>query len=276
MAHNAAKELFRGDPMVDPGASGTITVDRLPAYVPIKSLTTETRTLAAPTRAGAIAILCLRTDGGDVTLTVTGGYDEGGSTTYVFTEIGQYLLLVSIETAVGTYVWRLVTSAVIPGTSVAGQALVLDSNSEINDVGVIKSQDTIIATAAVLALFTTPIQVLPAPATGVYIEFLGAYVFLDYAGTAYAADAGEDLCIKYTDASGDIVSTSIDGEEFEATADALFQMTPVPTAPNIVTHLSATALVAHVLVGNWVTGTSPLKIRVLYREIRKASLEAIA
>jgi hypothetical protein len=162
------------------------------------------------------------------------------------------------------------------GTVAINKALVPDANRELDGIGVIKKADKLIATAAVLTLFTTAVEVVPAPAAGIYLEFLGAYVFLDYAGTAYAADAGEDLCLKYTDASGDIISTSIDGEEFEATADALYIMSPVPTAPNIVTHPSATAIVAHVLVGNWATGTSPLKIRCYYREIRKAALEAIA
>ena len=40
--------------------------------------------------------------------------------------------------------------------------------------------------------------------------------------------------------------------------------------------LSNAAIVAHVLVGNWATGNSPLKIRCYYREIRKTALEAIA
>jgi hypothetical protein len=155
--------------------------------------------------------------------------------------------------------------------------LTLDGSTlELAGLGVVRVADKLISSAQVLQLNATPIEVVPAPGAGVYLEFLGAYVFLDYAGTAYAADAGEDLCIRYTDGTGDIVSTSIDGEEFEATADALFIMSPVPTAPNVVTHPANAALVAHLLVGEWATGNSPLKIRCYYREIRKAALEAIA
>ena len=163
----------------------------------------------------------------------------------------------------------------VAGTPAAAKVLMPDANLEINGIGVIKKADVLIATAAVLTLNTTPVEVIPAPAAGTYHEFLGAYVFLDYAGTAYAADAGEDLCLRYTDSSGDVVSTDIDGEEFEATADALFIMSPVPTAPNVITHAAA-AIVAHNKVGNWATGNSPLKIRAYYRVIRKAALEAIA
>lgn len=136
--------------------------------------------------------------------------------------------------------------------------------------------DTLVSSAAVLTLNATPVTLVAAPGAAFFTEFVAAYVFLDYGGTAYAADAGEDLCVRYTDASGDIVSTSIDGEEFEATADSLYVMTPVPTAPNVITHGANAALVLHLLVGEWATGNSPLKVRVLYRLVRKASLEAIA
>lgn len=141
---------------------------------------------------------------------------------------------------------------------------------------VIHRADKIIATGGVLALNATPIAVIPAGGSGVYHEFLGGVVFLDYAGTAYAADAGEDLCLRYTDGSGDIVSNDIDGEEFEATADAVYILSPVPTNPNVAQHLANTAIFAHIKSGEWATGTSPLKIRAFYRKHNKTALEAIA
>lgn len=281
-AHNAAIELHsRYLQVADPGNAGTITIDRNLAYVPLVSAGAETRTLARPTAEGVRCTLAMKTDGGDITVTVTGGLNESGDTTFVFSDAGQFADFVSCE-AGGSFFWRKVSdystgnlAPVTAGTSAASGSLVLDSNSELNGIGVLRKQDTIIATAAVLTLNSTPVTVLAAPAAGFYNEFVAAYVFLDFATTAYAADAGEDLCLKYTDASGDIISTSVDGEEFEAIADALYMLHPVPTAPNVVTHLAA-AVVAHVLVGNWATGDSPLKFRVLYRTIRTASLEAIA
>lgn len=281
--HRWNKDGYIGQGILpDPGASDTIFVDRQLCYVPLVSATAETRTLARPVRVGIDVTIAMKTDGGNITLTVTGGYDESGTTSFVFSDAGQFIRLVSCE-AGGTFFWRKMSDhlttqggATTLGTSAAGEALTLDSNGELNDVGVILTQDTIIATAAVLTLNATPVTVVTAPGSGVYLEFVAAYVFLDFATTAYAADAGEDLCIKLTDASGDIVSTSIDGEEFEAIADALYIMTPVPTAPNVITHVVNTPLVAHLLVGEWATGDSPLKIRTLYRKIRAASLEAIA
>lgn len=281
--HRWNKDGYLGqNRMKDPGTGKSIAVDRQLAYVPLVSTTSETRTLARPVKQGIKVTLVHETDGGDIVLTVTGGYDETGNTTFTFSDAGQFITLESILTGT-TYSWRKVADhlsaqygATTLGTSAASQALTLDSNSELNGIGVLRKTDTIIATAAVLTLNATPVTLVAAPGSGVYIEFVAAYVFLDFATTAYAADAGEDLCIKLTDASGDIVSTSIDGEEFEATADALFIMTPVPTAPNVVTHPANAALVAHLLVGEWATGDSPLKIRTIYRLVRKAALEAIA
>lgn len=106
-AHNANKELFRAEPMADPGSAGTITVDRSPCYVPLTSAAAETRTLAVPTRAGAVLTLGGRVLVGSITLTVTSGYDETGNTVLTFTEAGQAALFVSVEVAADTFRWRL-------------------------------------------------------------------------------------------------------------------------------------------------------------------------
>jgi len=112
-SHNTAIELHSDYlKMVDPGNAGSISVDRNLAYVPLVSgAGAETRTLARPTREGVYATLCLKTDGGgDITLTVTGGYNEAGTTTVVFSDAGQFMTFVSCE-AGGSYFWRLVASS---------------------------------------------------------------------------------------------------------------------------------------------------------------------
>lgn len=221
----------------------------------------------------------------NITITPASGTIDGAATYVISENYGSVIL----EYATTQAEWGVIATGkavgdaelaflngVTAGAGAASKAMVLDANSELNGIGVIKKADVLIPTAEVLALNGTPKTLVAAPGAGVYLEFLGAYVFLDYAGVAYAADAGEDLCVRYTNASGDIVSTSIDGEEFEAAADALYIMSPVPTAPNIITHGANAPLVLHLLVGEWATGTSPLKVRTYYREIRKAALEAIA
>lgn len=90
---------------VDPGDAGTITVDRNPCYVPLVSAGAETRTLGRPTRVGVLAFLYFKTDGGDITLTVTGGYTEAGDTTFTFSDAGQLLGLVSCFDGTN-YHWR--------------------------------------------------------------------------------------------------------------------------------------------------------------------------
>jgi hypothetical protein len=107
-AHNAPFESFsQAVELVDPGASGTISVNRTPCVVKLISAAAETRTLARPTRVGAQVTLQFKTDGGDITLTVTGGYNTNGDTTYTFSAVGQFVQFVSIEYG-GTYYWRKV------------------------------------------------------------------------------------------------------------------------------------------------------------------------
>jgi len=166
--------------------------------------------------------------------------------------------------------------AITPGTSEASKAIVLDSNSELNDIGVIKSVDKIVSTSEVLALNATPITVLSAVGSGVYPEFLGAYVFLDYNSAAYADDAGEDLVIQNL-SGGAEVSQSADGSLFDGTADALVWVGPKGgEAITTSTLVDNGGFEVTIQSGEWITGNSPLKIRLYYREIRKAALEAIA
>ena len=107
-SHNTAIELHSDYlKMVDPGNAGSISVDRTPAYVPLVSgAGAETRTLARPTREGAELTLCMDTDGGgDITLTVTGGYNEAGSTTFVFANAGEFAKFTACKSG-ATYFWR--------------------------------------------------------------------------------------------------------------------------------------------------------------------------
>lgn len=106
----------------DPGNGGTITPDKGLAIVNLVSAGAETRTLGRPTREGTIYTLSVHTDGGDITVTVTGGYNEAGTTSYVFTDAGQFATFVAINVG-GTLAWRkLGDSASGGGTSPAQSA----------------------------------------------------------------------------------------------------------------------------------------------------------
>lgn len=103
---NAGNHLFLAQIEVpDPGASGTIVPDVSLGVCNLVSATAETRTLAAPLKAGVFLTLYHRTDGGDITLTITGGYDQVGTTSWTFSAAGQYLFLQSFYNG-SAYVWR--------------------------------------------------------------------------------------------------------------------------------------------------------------------------
>lgn len=121
-----------------------------------------------------------------------------------------------------------------------------------------------ITTGQLLALFTTPISIVPAPAAGYAIVPVSATLFLDYAGVAYDGIAGnEDLVFRYTDASGAIAGTIEATGFLDASADAhrvvTFASLAVPTP--------AAALMLHMTTGNIATGTSPLKLKLNYRRV---------
>ena len=93
----------------DPGNAGTVSVDRNPAVCNFVSAGAETRTLARPTRSGIIVTLNMAVDGGDIALTVTGGFNEDGDTTFTFADPGQWAQFISIRTSATVYEWRKVS-----------------------------------------------------------------------------------------------------------------------------------------------------------------------
>jgi hypothetical protein len=164
------------------------------------------------------------------------------------------------------------------GTSAASKNLTLDANQELDSLGKIRVTDTLITTTEVKALFATPITVVAAPGSGIFTEFLGAYIFMDYATTQYAEDAGDDTSFRYTNAAGAEVSIRADGSLFEGAADALIWVPPIGAnaAVGAVTMVDNAVIVIHTVSSALATGDSPWKVRVYHRQIRKAALEAIA
>lgn len=110
-AHKILFDQFQAGDMyaIADAASATFVIDRSPAYIGLKSVATETRTIARPTVRGASLLIAHETDGGDITVTVTGGYNENGDTTFVFTDPGQFMVLESMyESVAAVYQWRKV------------------------------------------------------------------------------------------------------------------------------------------------------------------------
>lgn len=109
-AHNVQRKLHTTRlKKKDPGNAGIITVTENVTIYPLTSATTETRTLARPTKDGQIVTIMHEVDAGDITVTVTGAYDEAGTTTFVLSDPGQFYEFISMDIA-GTFFWRILTS----------------------------------------------------------------------------------------------------------------------------------------------------------------------
>ncbi|MDD5176759.1 MAG: hypothetical protein PHQ05_10095 [Sterolibacterium sp.] len=150
---------------------------------------------------------------------------------------------------------------IIPVQVIAGQVIATDTG--------IATADITITTGQLLALNATPKTLIAAPGSGYAVILVDAQLMLDYATTAYAGiAAGEDLEIRYTDGSGQLVATIETTGLLDATADAYRHIYPVAVAA--ITPVDNAALVMRLASGEVITGDSPLKVRVRYRTVALA------
>ncbi len=131
--------------------------------------------------------------------------------------------------------------------------------------GIQRTANATIATAAVLALNATPITILASPGAAKASILLGIVIHKP-AGTAYAGiHADENLAIKYTDGSGLLLATvETAGFLDQSTAQTRYVY---PTTAADLTPVADAVIVAQLLVGEIITGTSALKFRVYYRVV---------
>lgn len=125
-----------------------------------------------------------------------------------------------------------------------------------------------VTSAQMLALFATPVALVAAPGAGKALILEELQLWLDYNSAAYAGIAsGEDLSVKYTDASGTALAGCEATGFLDATADAYRLLRPYRAASGVsdLTPTANAALVLHMLTGEITTGNSPLKYRCRYR-----------
>ncbi len=131
--------------LIDPGDGAAIDI-ALWGIVPLVSgASGETRSLARPTKLGLWQILNMQTDGGgDIVVTVAGGYNEAANTTLTFAEVGEWALLVSMRDATSTYAWRLInydglTGPVLDFAGITADTLSLSSTLAVTGAATLSS-----------------------------------------------------------------------------------------------------------------------------------------
>ena len=110
-AHNVLQEINAAEVRtISSTTAETLKVTKWNHMFLLVSAGAETRTLPAPIKAGQRVVIAMKTDGGDVTVTVTGGFNEDGDTTFVFSDPGQFAIFEAMEIATaGTLAWRKVS-----------------------------------------------------------------------------------------------------------------------------------------------------------------------
>lgn len=160
------------------------------------------------------------------------------------------------------------------GNVIIGKALMSASAGDVipvllhaagdSDAAPLYFADVTVSTAEVLGLNTTPKTLVAAPGAGNLLVLEFAQLWLDFNTTAYDGIAsGEDLSIKYTNASGAEVA-QIEATGFlDGTADETRYIKAASAAA--VQPVANAPLVLSMLVGNIATGNSPVKVRTFYR-----------
>lgn len=124
-----------------------------------------------------------------------------------------------------------------------------------------------LTSAQLLALYTTPVQIIPAPETSGEVDSTKANVIKSVkatlsAGTAYdGVAAGENLVLSYTDASGQVIQT-FETDGFLTLAAGAKTINKPNVNPLLIT--AGAAVVAHILSGNIATGTGTLTFDIEY------------
>ncbi len=109
MSHRIHKDLYRvPKSMQDPGNAGLIRVTEDLQILEMVSSGAETRTLANPTKSGIRFVLRMMTDGGDIVVTASNGFNNAGESQATFNDASDLLNLLSVETAThGTFRWQI-------------------------------------------------------------------------------------------------------------------------------------------------------------------------
>lgn len=152
-------------------------------------------------------------------------------------------------------------------SGVAGDLILVHVQPTVIGADGVAEATVTVSSAELLALNATPKTLIAAPGAGKVLVLDGAQRFwYDYNSVAYAGiAAGEDLAMKYTDASG-VIAAQVETTGFlDATADEHRIVYPLADAAK--EPVANSPIVLHMLTGEIITGNSPLKVRVRYRTL---------
>lgn len=128
-----------------------------------------------------------------------------------------------------------------------------------------------VSAAEILALRATPKTLVAAPGAGKFLEFVSALLRLNFAVVHSApSNGGDDLGIRYTDGSGQLVASQEATGFINAAANALRLLkggaAPVATVTDVVPVDNAALVLHNVGVAEFPgAGTSTLTVEVFYR-----------
>jgi len=123
--HKVPFEFYQSPLMQMPhkATTGTLTIDRMGCVIPVDTTAgAAALTLAQPSKAGIMGSIVLEVDNGDLTLTVTGGYNADATTSITFADAGDFVTFYSIKVG-SSYYWRVLSHE---GTNVATEDLTVD------------------------------------------------------------------------------------------------------------------------------------------------------
>lgn len=135
---------------------------------------------------------------------------------------------------------------------------ILDKDEKVT--GRVYEKEVKLTSAEILALYTTPKELVPAPGAGKVIELMSAVLFLDYGTATYASNG--DLTINLH-TTGTALSDTIDAADLIQQAADAYRVVQVLSAD--VALKANEAIELRCATGNPDTGDSTLTVKVMYR-----------
>jgi len=118
-----------------------------------------------------------------------------------------------------------------------------------------------LTTAEILALFTTPKELVATPGTKYVHEFISAVLILDHVSVDYATRG--DLTVRENDGSGTALSDTVAAADLvQASADTIRTMQVISTE---IALTAGASLVLCCATGNPTAGDSPIRVKIAYR-----------